>query len=133
MMRLNRSTSGDSSSRALHLISAERSRTASSERSASTQARESSEVADVRRQLEDALEDVAFLREQLRAAEAWGMYRVEMLRVRHQTAREIFARNLALLVEELDPQVSAHDPEDDGRFPAETAATGDVERMTGGR
>src|SRR5919112_3013106 len=99
-MALNSKTSEDAGPRILLLIPPERSRNPSNEPSASTH--ESAELLHARAQLDDALEEVAFLREQLRAAEAWSAHRVETLRERHRTARESFVRDLAILVEGLD-------------------------------
>ena len=63
---------------------------------------DSAELAAVRAQLDEALEQVAFLREQLRSADAWTAHLVETLRVRHRVAHEIFVRDLAMLIEGLD-------------------------------
>ena len=63
---------------------------------------DSAELAALRAQLDEALEEVAFLREQLRSADAWSAHLVETLRVRHRVAREIFVRDLAMLIEGLD-------------------------------
>jgi len=56
----------------------------------------------MRARLDEALEEVAFLREQLRSAEAWSAHVVETLRIHHRVAREIFVRDLGLLIEGLD-------------------------------
>jgi hypothetical protein len=132
-MPLNLTISGDPGPRALHLISADRSSAAASEESASTQAGEPTELADVRRQLEDALEELAFLREQLRGAEAWNMHRFETLKARHRAAHQTFVRDLALLVEGLDRPVSMEDVEDRVWSPAGAAVRSDAERVAGER
>jgi len=99
-MPLNRTTSGDAATRVLVLIPTERPHAPSSEQSGSRH--DGDEAAHLRAQLDEALEEVAFLGEQLRATEAWSAHHIATLQARHRMAREAFLRDLALLVEGLD-------------------------------
>jgi len=88
----------------------------SSDSSPSVPTQEPAELAAVRAQLDEALEEVAFLREQLGSAEVWSVHLVETIRTRHRVARELLVRDLAALIEGLDQHARLREAVADGEL-----------------
>ena len=64
---------------------------------------------ELRARLEETLEDVAFLREQLRASEAWSARLVDTLRAEHRALQQAVIRDLAVVIEGLQRHPRADD------------------------
>jgi len=95
---------------------AEHSSAPSTDTPSSVPAQDSAELAVVRAQLDEALEEVAFLREQLGSAEVWSVHLVETMRTRHRVARELLVRDLAALIEGLDQHARLREAVADGEL-----------------
>ena len=115
-MPLNRTTSAEAGPRVLVLMPAEHSSAPSTDTPSSVPAQDSAELAVVRAQLDEALEEVAFLREQLGSAEVWSVHLVETIRTRHRVARELLVRDLAALIEGLDQHARLREAVADGEL-----------------
>ena len=98
-MPLNRATANAGTS-ARHSMAMPRVRALETERSEPS--REPAELADLRARLDGALEEVAFLTEQLWSARAWSAHLLETLRARHRLGRDILVRDLVSAIEGFD-------------------------------
>src|SRR5918995_207964 len=125
-MQSNHSTSENARRPALHLISSERTRAPRPEpRTPPTPPEEAEELAalrehladanaqlaETRARLEEATEEVAFHREQLRSTEAFHDHLLQLERARHRVARQMIARDLAVVIAGLTRDAHALDTE----------------------
>jgi hypothetical protein len=121
-MQSNSSTSGDARRLALHLIPAERTRAPRPEpRTPPTPPEDAEELvalraqlAETRAKLEEAMEEVAFYREQLRSTQVFHDHLLQLERARHRVARRMIARDLAAVMAGLTRDAHALDAEAGG-------------------